>query len=144
MSHLLGKQIVIAGGCGFLGTSMAKHFHDAGAEVTVLSRSAEIGRGRKSPPKIGYCQWDARSIREWVEVLDGADVMVNFTGRTVNCIKTPNHQDEILRSRVESTLVLGKAMRRVSKPPSVWVQMSTEIALGCHWNCETPFRSSSH
>ena len=65
-----------------------------------------------------------------MEVLDGADVIVNFTGRTVNCIKTPNHQDEILRSRVESTLVLGKAMRRVSKPPSVWVQMSTAHIYG--------------
>ena len=42
----------------------------------------------------------------------------------MNCIKTPDHCDEILRSRVDSTRVLGEAMRVVSSPPPVWVQMS--------------------
>ena len=94
------------------------------------SNTQAYGELRKSPPNIEYRQWDARNIGEWVEVLDGADAIVNLTGRTVNCIKTPNHQDEILRSRVESMLVLVKAMRHVSKPPSVWVQMSTAHIYG--------------
>ena len=33
---------------------------------------------------------------------DGAAAVVNLTGRTVDCIKTPDRCDEILRSRVES------------------------------------------
>ena len=60
----------------------------------------------------------------------GADALVNLAGRTVNCIKTPDHQDEILRSRVESTRVLGEAMRSMEKPPPVWVQMSTAHIYG--------------
>ncbi len=67
---------------------------------------------------------------EWARVLDGAAALVNFTGRSVNCIKTPDHCDEILRSRVESTRVLGEACRAVATPPAVWVQMSTAHIYG--------------
>jgi uncharacterized protein (TIGR01777 family) len=48
----------------------------------------------------------------------------------VDCIKTPDHQDEILRSRVEATLALGVAMRAVKYPPAVWVQMATAHIYG--------------
>ncbi len=55
---------------------------------------------------------------------------MNLTGRSVDCIKTPDHQDEILRSRVEATRVLGLAVRSVDSPPPVWVQMSTAHIYG--------------
>jgi uncharacterized protein len=51
-------------------------------------------------------------------------------GRSVDCIKTPDHQDEILRSRVEATRVLGAALRAIDNPPPVWVQMSTAHIYG--------------
>ena len=56
--------------------------------------------------------------------------LINLVGRSVNCIKTPDHCDEILRSRVESTRVLGEACRAVASPPPVWVQMSTAHIYG--------------
>ncbi len=135
MSDLQGKRIVIAGGSGFLGVSMARFFAAAGASVAMLSRSA---------PKIAgdwtHHVWDARSLEappaqtvsagNWVETLDGADAVINLAGRSVNCVKTPEHQDEILRSRVESTRVLGAAMRTLAAPPPVWVQMSTAHIYG--------------
>jgi uncharacterized protein (TIGR01777 family) len=55
---------------------------------------------------------------------------VNLAGRTVDCVKTPDHCDEILRSRVEATRVLGQALRRVRQPPPVWLQMSTAHRYG--------------
>lgn len=125
MPELTGKKIVIAGGSGFLGLSMAEHLGKAGAEVTILARSQPKG----NVPAV-LVTWDGRTLGKWQESLDGADALVNLAGRTVNCIKTPDHQDEILRSRVESTRVLGKAMRAVNSPPSVWVQMSTAHIYG--------------
>jgi uncharacterized protein (TIGR01777 family) len=125
MANFSGKRIVIAGGSGFLGLSMSEHFSSEDAAVTILSRS--------KPKRMGRCShhsWDGRSLGDWVGVLDGADAIINLAGRTVNCIKTPDHQDEILRSRVESTLVLGKAMRCLKSPPPVWVQMSTAHIYG--------------
>ncbi len=125
MANLSGKRIAIAGGSGFLGLSMAEHFAGVGADVTILSRSKPKAVGRWS-----HHFWDGRTLSDWTAVLDGADAVVNLAGRTVNCIKTPDHQDEILRSRVESTRALGEAMRAVNAPPPVWVQMSTAHIYG--------------
>lgn len=125
MLQLEGKRTVIAGGSGFLGLSLAEAFADEGAEVTILSRS--VPKGARACTHVA---WDGRSLGNWSAVLDRCDAVVNLTGRSVNCIKTPDHCDEILRSRVESTRVLGEAMRAVRSPPPVWIQMSTAHLYG--------------
>ena len=122
---LAGKRIVIAGGSGFLGLSMAEYFSDRGADVTILSRSPP-----KATARWKHADWDGRTLGDWTTATDGCDAIVNLAGRTVNCIKTPDHQDEILRSRVESTRALGAAMRKAQAPPPVWVQMSTAHIYG--------------
>jgi hypothetical protein len=82
-------------------------------------------------------------LGDWRQELDGAIGLVNLVGRSVDCIKTPDHQDEILRSRVEATRVLGMAVRTIDSPPPVWVQMSTAHIYGDppHVTCteESPF-----
>jgi len=122
---MASKRVVIAGGSGFLGRSLARHLSEAGYEPVVLSRSEprEDGPWR-------WAAWDGRSIGDWAGELDGAAALVNLAGRTVDCIKTPDHCDEILRSRVESTRVLGEAMQASANRPPVWVQMSTAHIYG--------------
>jgi uncharacterized protein (TIGR01777 family) len=121
----LTGPIVIAGGSGFLGISLASHLAQSGNSVVLLSRN---------PPKPAgpwrYASWDARSLGPWQRELDGASGLINLVGRSVDCVKTPDHQDEILRSRLEATRVLGLAVRAVDSPPPVWVQMSTAHIYG--------------
>lgn len=124
-SEKLSSKIVIAGGSGFIGLSLATHLAERGAQVVILSRSAPKGNG---PWK--HVAWDARTFGEWHHELNGATGLVNLTGRSVDCVKTPDHQDEILRSRTESTRVLGLAVRSLASPPPVWVQMSTAHIYG--------------
>ncbi len=123
MPSIRASTIVIAGGSGFLGTSLAEHLTKAGAHVITLSRRAPRAGGHD-------VAWDARTLGDWVDCLDGAAGLVNLVGRTVDCVKTPDHCDEILRSRVEATRVLGQACRAVATPPPVWVQMSTAHIYG--------------
>jgi uncharacterized protein (TIGR01777 family) len=128
-------RVVIAGGSGFLGQSLTRSLLSKGFEVTVLSRSV---------PKHGqHVHWDARTLGPWTEALRDADAIVNLVGRTVDCIKTPDHCDEILRSRVEATRVLGLALREHNQKLRVWVQMSTAHIYGDppHVVCneESPF-----
>ena len=113
-------RVVIAGGTGFLGQNLARHFTDLGWDVLVLARHPSTGHVRWR-----HAVWDARTVGDWVQELDGATALVNLAGRTVDCIKTPEHCDEILRSRVESTEALGRALQSVATLPRVWVQMST-------------------
>src|SRR5690242_20095482 len=102
------QPIVIAGGSAFLGISLATHLAGLGKSVIILSRH---------PPKRSgawkHVSWDARTLGDWHRELDGARGLVNLAGRSVDCIKTPDQQDEILRSRVEATRVLGMAVRSV-------------------------------
>ncbi len=116
---------MIAGGSGYLGLSLARHLADSGHEIVILSRSAPA-----DDPRWSHRSWDGRNAGDWAGSLDGAAALVNLAGRSVDCVKTPDHCDEILRSRVESTRALGRAMKDVASPPPVWVQMSTAHIYG--------------
>ena len=103
---------------------MADAVSRAGAAVTILARSE---------PTAGSCdwqRWDGRTVGDWASCLEGSDAVVNLAGRTVDCVKTPDHRDEILRSRVESTAAIGRALRKLDRPPGVWVQMGTAHIYG--------------
>lgn len=127
-------RVVIAGGSGFLGMNLARWLTARGMPVVILSRSAP------PPGDWTHHPWDARSLGDWADTLEGAAAVVNLAGRTVDCIKTPLHRDQILRSRVESTRVLGRAVRACTSPPRVWVQMSTAHI---HGDSELPCDESS-
>ncbi|MDX1925372.1 MAG: DUF1731 domain-containing protein [Pirellulaceae bacterium] len=118
-------KVVIAGGSGFLGVSLARHLLNLGFECVLISRkpTQAVGPWRQA-------LWNGREVGDWQRELDGAVALVNLAGRTVDCIKTPEHQDEILRSRVEATRVLGMAVRNVQNPPPIWLQMSTAHIYG--------------
>lgn len=118
-------NVVIAGGSGFLGVSLSHHLSERGFSVTLVSRNRPKFDGPWE-----HVVWDGRSLGDWIATLNGAVAVVNLAGRTVDCIKTADHCDEILRSRVESTRALGQAMRAIENPPPVWVQMSTAHIYG--------------
>jgi uncharacterized protein len=118
-------RIVIAGGSGFLGLNLARYLSEFDCDVVIVSRHAPAESGPWQ-----YATWDGRAIGDWAAHLEGAAAVVNLAGRTVDCIKTPDHCDEILRSRVESTKALGEALERTKERPPVWVQMSTAHIYG--------------
>ena len=73
MSSSQSKRVVIAGGSGFLGVSLAFHLSAANWQVIILSRN----RPRPEGPW-QYVAWDARSAGTWAECLDGAAGLVNL------------------------------------------------------------------
>ena len=111
-------KIIIPGGSGQVGTMVARAFHGDGHEVVVFSR-----RPRQRPWQV--VEWDGLRMGPWATELDGADVLINLTGRSVNCRYTAANRQEILDSRVYSTRVLGDAVAQLSRPPRVWLQAST-------------------
>lgn len=111
-------KILIPGGSGQVGTILARAFHQDGHEVVVLSRSPGGAPWRT-------VSWDARTLGEWAGEVDGADVVINLAGRSVNCRYTARNRREILESRVDPTRVLGVAVARAARPPGVWLQAST-------------------
>ena len=110
-------KIVIAGGTGQIGQVLVRAWEAAGLELVILSRA-----GRSSARIVS---WDGRTLGPWAAELEGADVVLNLAGRSVNCRYTPANLKAMMRSRVESTRVIGAALARCERPPAVWLQMST-------------------
>ena len=110
-------KIVIPGGSGQVGSLLARAFRAGGHDVVVL------GRGGASDAHV--VPWDGRTLGAWVSEIEGADVVVNLAGRSVNCRYTQKNMAEMMSSRVDSTRVVGLAIAQASRPPRVWLQMST-------------------
>ena len=117
-------KIVITGGTGFIGLSLAKHLKERGFTPILIARSKP-----KNLP-FDFQLWDGISLGDWAQSLDGAKAIINLAGKTVDCIKTPDNCDLILRSRTDTTQVIGEAMRAVENPPKTWIQMSTAHIYG--------------
>lgn len=69
--------------------------------------------------------WDARTAGAWAAELDGADVVINLAGRSVNCRYNAANRREILESRTTSVRAVAEAMASAKRPPPVWLQAST-------------------
>ncbi len=112
-----GMKIVIPGGSGQVGSVLTRAFRADGHEVVVIGRSAgDSGNG---------VVWDGKTVRAWADAIDGADVVINLAGYNVNCRYHQANRDRIMQSRVDSTRVVGEAIRLAGCPPRVWLQAST-------------------
>jgi NAD dependent epimerase/dehydratase family enzyme len=104
-------RIVIAGASGFIGKYLAKAFRAEGADVKL------IGRGGPD------AAWG--STAAITDLLDGADLLVNLAGKSVNCRYGPANRAEIMRSRIDTTRELAAALEACAVPPPLWINSST-------------------
>jgi uncharacterized protein (TIGR01777 family) len=111
-------RIVLPGGSGHLGKILARHFHSQGHRVTVLTRTPMAAPWR-------VLAWDGVNLDRWVKELDGADILINLTGRSVNCRYSAANRREILESRIGPTRLLGEAIKKLAHPPRLWMNAST-------------------
>jgi len=114
-------KIILAGGTGTMGLILQQHFADRGDEVVVLTRRP----GLKQHPKARMVRWDGRTSGTWATEVDGADVLINLAGRSVDCRYTPKNKALILNSRVDATHVLGEAVMACARPPKLWINLSS-------------------
>lgn len=104
-------KIVIAGGTGFVGRYLSKRFIDAGYEVIVIARSKS------------RINWDNASLM--TDALDNAAIILNLAGKSVDCRYNEKNKKEIYDSRIDTTRILGEAIRNCKNPPALWINSST-------------------
>ena len=114
------NKIILAGGSGFLGGALARHFGALGWEVVILTRTPKA-----RPDSVREVVWNAKSPSDWLRELEGATAVVNLTGRSVDCRYTAKNRRDIMESRVNSTRVVGEAIAQCKMPPRVWLNSST-------------------
>jgi uncharacterized protein (TIGR01777 family) len=112
-------RIVLAGGSGAIGQSLAPFLVSKDYDVVVLTRGKSDHHG-----SIRNVHWDGKTLGEWTQFVNGALGLVNLTGRSINTRHTPEHRREIIDSRVNSVGIVGEAIRGCVQPPKVFVQLA--------------------
>lgn len=110
------KNIVIAGGKGFLGKALEKHFIQTGYNVQILTRD---------PVAKNHHQWDGMNEGPWTKQIEKADVVINLCGKSVDCRYTTGNKKEILDSRLKPTRLLDKVIRQCTGKPSLFINASS-------------------
>ncbi|MFB2556064.1 epimerase [Herbiconiux liangxiaofengii] len=105
------RTVVLAGASGFIGARLVQSFRDEGARVVLI--------GRRGPD----ARWnDPAGL---AAAVDGADLLINMAGKSVNCRYDAANRAEILRSRTETTRALHAAVAAAAHPPRLWINSST-------------------
>jgi uncharacterized protein len=128
------KKIIIAGGSGFIGQQLAKYFGKEN-EIVILGRQSGDMHKNSYDEKIltasdnynpRYIKWDGKNIEEdWFREIDGADLVINLAGKSVNCRYHKKQKQEIFDSRTNSTKAIGDAIRKMKHPPVLWINAAS-------------------
>ena len=111
-------RIVLPGGSGHVGSMLARFFQERGHHVTVLTRGPYTAPWQT-------VHWDGIELGPWVETLEGADVCIHLSGRSVNCRYTARNRRELYNSRIGPTRLLHRAFATLANPPRLWMNAST-------------------
>jgi uncharacterized protein (TIGR01777 family) len=114
------QKIILAGGNGQLGKALANHYKDEAEQVIILSRKPAAENNN-----IKTLVWNGRTVGDWAKELESADLLVNLCGKNVNCRYTKENREEIVRSRLEPTRLLGKVVDGLINPPKLWINAAS-------------------
>lgn len=111
-------RIVIPGGSGQVGRMLAAYFQEREHFVTVLTRGPYTAPWQT-------VHWDGINPGPWIQTLEGADVCIHLSGRSVNCRATAKNRKQLYDSRIGTTRLVGDAISVLDNPPRVWLNAST-------------------
>lgn len=119
-------KIVLPGGSGQIGSMLTSNFSSHGHDIVILTRAKQDAIDEMNPDtNVRWVYWDGQNDGPWCQEIDGADVVINLAGRSVNCRLNQKTRRQIMDSRVHSTRAVGQAILAAISPPAVWLNSST-------------------
>jgi len=103
------KKVVIAGGTGFIGSYLVKRFEETGYHVLIVSRDPN------------HISWKPIDLTESFE---DAELVINLSGKSINCMHNEENKKQILDSRINTTIWIGNAILACRNPPKLWINGS--------------------
>lgn len=113
-------KIIIPGGTGFIGKYASEYFHNKDFEVIVLTRKKGFNRNG-----ITYLNWDGRMLGDWAKTFENAKLILNLAGKSVDCRYHEKNKKAILDSRIDSTKIIGEAIKNCENPPQIWMNAAS-------------------
>lgn len=121
-------KVIITGGSGLIGRALTESLTKDQHEVVILSRNPSWNVGLPSGAKaVG---WDGKTSAGWGELVDGADVLINFAGESIagnipfGVRWSKNRKKRILNSRKNAGKAVVEAIEKANKKPDVVIQAS--------------------
>ncbi|QFT88613.1 Epimerase family protein [Bacillus sp. THAF10] len=105
------KKVVLAGGTGFIGRYLEEKFKNEGYQVLIISRQEQ------------HISWTNKQAIS--EAVNGAEMVINLAGKSVDCRYNEKNKQEIFDSRTETTKILGEAITAAKVQPELWINSST-------------------
>jgi uncharacterized protein (TIGR01777 family) len=113
-------KIIITAANGFMGKALVKFFNEK-YEVVALVRKHTTNE----LPNVNYVLWDGKTLGEWSNEFEGAKAIINLAGRSVDCRYNDKNKQEIYSSRLDSTTVIGEAIKQCKLKPTVWLNAAS-------------------
>ncbi len=113
------KNILIAGGSGFIGRFLIKRLNQEGFTVSILSRK------EKNIPEVSNYSWNPLKGIIDKESLKNQHVIINLSGAGIaDKLWTKKRKETIIRSRVESTSLLIETLEELNSKPELFINAS--------------------
>ncbi len=108
------QTLIIAGGSGYLGKILINYFKTE-YKIIIITRAKSTTHN-----KIQYINWNDN----WQKHLNTESILINFSGKAINCLFTKKNKELLINSRVNTTIKLNKAIVESKNPPKLFINAS--------------------
>ena len=114
------KTILITGGTGLIGRYLIKSLSKASNTIYVLTRSES-----RFENNVNFINWDPDSQRLDLSNIPAVDYIINLAGASIDGSRwTNSYKRKILESRLNSTSLLFKEIKKLEQKPSLYIGAS--------------------
>ena len=114
------KTILITGGTGLIGRYLIKSLSKASNTIYVLTRSES-----RFENNVNFINWDPDSQRLDLSNIPAVDYIINLAGASIDGSRwTNSYKRKILESRLNSTSLLFKEIKKLKQKPSLYIGAS--------------------
>ena len=123
------KSVLITGGSGLIGRALSELLLAEGYKVFWLSRTKNLSA------KFPSYSWDYTKREIDSEILEEVDIIVHLAGDSIGSGRwTETKKEQIMSSRIDSTVLLLETLRELDLKPDVFISAS---AVGIYGNKTT-------
>ncbi len=123
------KSVLITGGSGLIGRALSELLLAEGYKVFWLSRTKNLSA------KFPSYSWDYTKREIDTEILEEVDIIVHLAGDSIGSGRwTETKKEQIMSSRIDSTVLLLETLRELDLKPDVFISAS---AVGIYGNKTT-------